>query len=246
VKALLSAVAAALVLAAPAEAKELLRATLCGASACTTVTDRSTLNRIPAGETSEPLGPVAPYYRVEILVGEGANRENTHTFSLYYVPSENAMAWEESGIVRLHPIYGEQTTKLMRELTGNLEPFPAPRLTGVRVGGRGVDPSAAQSYVRLFLQTRESPLTESPTDWIHVDLRSATPSPWTEARPDLMYSPSTNLLEIGGNRMEVPNELAADIEAGRALDSSSSSFPWATLGLSALGALFLASLRRGR
>jgi hypothetical protein len=61
-----------------------------------------------------------------------------------------------------------------------------------------------------------------------------------------VYSPSTDLLEIGGNRVELPDRLAADVEARRALGSSTTTFPWSTLGLSALGALFLASLRRRR
>lgn len=242
---LVASIACALVFAAPAVAKEPIRATICGASACATVTDRSTLNRIPAGEVSEPLGPIAPYYRVELVAGEHGVPANTHTFVMYYVPAENAMAWAENGVVRLHPIFGQPTTNLMRRLTAALEPFPAPQLETVHIGGRRVEPAAAQSYVRLFEQTKPSPLAESPTDWIRVDLSSAALSPWTDGGPDLMYSPSANLLEIGGNRVEVSDGLAADIEARRALGSSSSTtFPWSTLGLSALGALFLASLRR--
>lgn len=236
----------ALLLAAPAAAKEPLSATLCGANACTTVTDRSTLNRIPGGEASEPLGPVAPYYRVTMRVGEPGHPENQHTFSMYYVPSENSMAWAENGIVRLHPIFGEPTTKLMRDLTAKLEPYAPPRLTRVTVGGRPVARSDAHSYLRLYEQTQEAPLTESPTDWIRIDLRSAIPSPWTETRPDLMYSPDGNVLEIGGNRVEVSDDLAADIEARRALEASSTAFPWTTLGLSALGAVVLAGLWRRR
>ena len=236
--------AAALAFPAPAAAKEPIRATICGATACTTVTDRGTLRWIPAGEASEPLGRAAPYYRVELVAGEYGNPHNQHSFAMYYVPSENAMAWAESGTIRLHPIFGEPTTKLMRELVAGLRPFPAPRLATVHVGGRRVDAHAAQSYLRLYEQTKESPLAESPTDWIRVDLSSAALSPWTDGGPDLVYSPSANLLEIGGKRVAVPDGLADDIEARRVLDHSSSTFPWGTLGLSARGALVLATIRR--
>ena len=243
----LLAACAGLAFSTPALAKEPLRATICGASACTRVTDRATLNRIPAGESTEPLGPAAPYYTVEVVAGERGNPQNQHSFSMYYVPSENAMAWAESGTVRLHPIFGEPTTRLMRDLTAGLEPFPEPRLTAVSVDGRNVDAAAAQSYLALYREASNAPLVESPTDWVRVDLRSAKPSPWTESVADLMFSPSQNLLEIGGNRVELSEALAADIEAGRALDpSSSAAFPWSTLGLSALGAVVLASLRRRR
>jgi hypothetical protein len=238
--------ACALALAAPAAAKEPIRATICGASACTTVTDRSTLERIPGGEASEPLGPAAPYYRVELVASEHGNPNNQHTFSMYYVPSENAMAWAESGVVRLHPIFGAPATRLMRSLVAGLRPFPAPPLATVHVGGRKVDAAAARSYLELYELSTESALAESPTDWIRIDLSSAALSPWTDGGPDLMYSPSRDLVEHGGTRFEVSDELAADVEARRALDAASSSFPSPTLGLGALGALLLATLLRGK
>jgi hypothetical protein len=239
-------VCAALALPPTAAAKEPLHATICGASACMTVTDRATLNQIPGGEATRPLGPAAPYYTVDVVAGEHGNPQNQHAFSMYYVPAENAMAWAETGIVRLHPIFGEPTTRLMRDLTADLEPFPAPWLTAVSVGGRKVDAHAAQSYLRLYEQKTEAALAESPSDWLRVDLRSVRPSPWTESRPDLMFSPSADLLEVGGNRVKISDELASDVEARRALESSSTAFPWGTLGLSALGALLLASLGKKR
>jgi hypothetical protein len=237
--AIATSVAAALVLAAPAGAKEPLRATICGASGCTTVTDPQTLREIPAGENTTAVGPAAPYYRLQIVAGERNGRER-HSFSLYYVPSANAMAWAEEGVVRFHPIYGDRAPAVMRKLTARLQPFPRPRVSSVIVGNRRVSGVAAQTYLRLFSQQRESRPAESPSDWVRVDLRSARGSPWTDGKPDLMYSPSTNLLERGWLRIEVPAAFAADIEAGRRLDESSrrGSTSWAVgVAILALGAV---------
>jgi hypothetical protein len=214
--------AAALASAAPALAKEPVRATFCGPSSCRTVTHRATLDMLPAGEATTPLGPAAPYYRVEIVSGE-PGRNETHSFFVYYVPSANGMAWLESATVRLHPIFGRPTTQLMRKLVAGLEPFPAPRLSSVVVGQKRVVGAAAQSYLALFAQPRKAPAGEPPATWITLDLRSSTPSPWTDARPDLVYSPDANLLEVGGSWIEVREAIAADVEAGRALDARTSS-----------------------
>lgn len=144
------------------------------------------------------------------------------------------------------PIYGEKTTALMRDLTGDLKPFPRPRVTSVVVGGRRIDARAARTYLRLFEQRRESRLAEPPYDWIRIDLRSAVGSPWTDGEPDLMYSPRENLLENGWMRVDVASELADDIEARRPLGEPSRRSWRAWLGagagtaLLALGALLMA------
>jgi hypothetical protein len=241
-----AAIAVAFAVATPAAAKEPISATVCGASGCKTITDRQQLREIPGGESTVPLGRVAPYYRIEVLVGERAGA--THSFVTYYVPSANAMAWSERGLVAFHPIYGEHANEAMRKLVAGIRPFRLPRVSSVRVGDRRVIGLAAQTYLGLFAQTSEAPLAESPDDWVNVELRSppGAGSPWTDGRPDLSYSPGAKLLERSGLRFELPSEFATDLEAGRALDPSSDGGDrrrWA-LGLGLVAAIALGSLVR--
>jgi hypothetical protein len=239
---------AVLAAASPAWAKEPIRATFCGTSGCRTYDDRATLNRIPAGEATTALGPVAPYYRVEVVAGEHGNPQNQHAFFMYYVPSANAMAFEEpEGVMRSHPIFGAPTINLMRRLTRGLEPFPRPMVTRATVGERLVTGAAARSYLELFDPLPEAERTEAPNDWINVDLRSTRPSPWTDEKIDLVYSPGANLLERGWTRVEVPAAVAADVEAGRAIDGSSERSWRLAIAVVPLGLLGVAVLAlRGR
>ena len=237
-----AATAAALALAAPAATKWPERAIVCGADACRTFTDRATLEQIPGGEATRPLGRPSPYYRVEIVTR--APGEEPHSFFSYYVPAANAMAWSENGLVRLHPIFGPEANGVMRRLTRGLEPFGPPRIVSAQVGGRKVPGSAAQTYLGLFDPRAAAPLAESPADWIGIELRSRAGSPWTDGSPDLVYSPSTNLLEQGGRRVELSADVAVDVEAARELaPSRGSRFPWLTVALAFFAATALASLR---
>jgi hypothetical protein len=234
-----------LAIAAPAWAKEPIRATFCGASGCRTFEDRATLNRIPGGEATTPVGPAAPYYRVEIVNGEEGGA--THSFFMYYVPSANAMAWDEpEGVMRYHPIFGSPTINLMRRLTRELEPFPRPVVARAVVGGRHVTGAAAQTYLQLFDALPEAPLAESPNDWVLIDLRSSRPSPWTDGTTDLVFSPSANLLERGWTRVKLPDAVAADVEAARAIAGQERSWlpalAVAPLGVAAVALVLL----RGR
>ena len=238
---------AALAAAAPALAKEPIRATFCGASGCRTFEDPATLNMIPGGEGTVPLGPAVPYYRVEIVAGERGNPQNQHSFFTYYVPSADAMAFEEpEGVMRYHPIFGAPTINLMRRLTRGLEPFPRPVVTRANVGERLVRGEAARSYLELFDALPESEPAEAPNDWIYIDLRSTRPSPWTDAKIDLVYSPGENLLERGWTRVKVPAAIAADVEAARALDGSSARSWRLAFAAVPLGLLGLALAMRGR
>ena len=90
---------------------------------------------------------------------------------------------------------------------------------------------------------------ESPDDWIGIDLRSPAKSPWTDGRPDLMYSPSENLLELGYTHVELPGGIAADVEGARALDGTTRRGPWLLAPVAALALALLALIafrvRRG-
>ena len=78
-----------LALAAPAAAKELTKVTVCGASGCTTITDRDELRRLPTGgDTTAPPPEPTDYYTVTYSVEhEGASNR----FTMYYVPAANLL-----------------------------------------------------------------------------------------------------------------------------------------------------------
>jgi hypothetical protein len=244
-------VAACVVLmaATPGLAKEPLRATVCGASGCKTITDRRTLEQIPGGESTVALGAVAPFYRLTIVIGEPDGAR--HRFRLYYVPSANAMAFAEDGSVRFHPIYGREAAAVMKRVTAGLRPFRRPHVTAVTVGKRRLSGTAARTYLSLFSAGEESRTFRAPSDWIPIDLRSPRGSPWTDGAPDLVYAASDDLIERGWRRFEVSPEIAADIEAARALaagdESSSRVLLGAGIGGGALLLGFgLLAARRGR
>jgi hypothetical protein len=238
--ALLLAVAALL---APslASAKELVAATVCGASGCRTVTDKATLNEIPGGEDVTGLGAPAAYYRLNLVTAEPNGRR--YGFTTYYVPSAKAMSWSEDGLYRLHPIYGQRANGVMRRITVGLEPYAAPRITTAIVGSRRVTGAAAASYASLFAAGEPTQLDARPDDWVSVDLRSTRPSPWTAGRSELMISPSTNLLEVGYEPKRLTGAIADDIAAGRTLhEEPGRRVPWGLVVIVGVGVLSVFSL----
>jgi hypothetical protein len=234
---------AALLAPSGASAKELVAATVCGASGCRTVTDRGTLNEIPGGEDVTGLGAPAAYYRLNLVTAEPGGRR--YGFTTYYVPSAKAMSWGEDGLYRLHRIYGPKANAVMRRITEGLEPYAPPRVTTAIVGTRRVTGAAAASYASLFTMGEPTQLDARPYDWVTVDLRSNRPSPWTDGKSELMFSPSTNLVEIGYEPVRVPGGVADDLAAGRTLYMEPGrSVPWGLVALAGVGVLAALSLVR--
>ena len=244
--ALLLAVAA-LLAPSGASAKELVSATVCGGSGCRTLTDRATLNEIPGGEDVTGLGAPAAYYRLNLVTAEPNG--GRYGFTTYYVPSARSMSWSEDGLYRLHPIYGQRANGLMRRITAGLDPYGAPTITAATVGTRRVTGAAAASYALLFSAGEPTQLDARPDDWVAVDLHSSRPSPWTDGRSELMFSPSTNLVEIGYEPLRIPHGIADDLAAGRTLHAETSrEIPWTWIGIAAAALLLAAVLvpTRGR
>jgi hypothetical protein len=234
---------AALLAPSSASAKELVSATVCGASGCRTVTDRATLNEIPGGEDVTGLGAPAAYYRLNLVTAEPSGRR--YGFTTYYVPSAKAMSWSEDGLYRLHPIYGPRANGVMRRITEGIEPYATPRVTTAIVGTRRVTGAAAASYASLFTVGEPTQLDARPYDWLAVDLRSSRPSPWTDGKSEVMFSPSTNLVEIGYEPARIPDGVADDLVAGRTLYAEPGrSVPWGLVALAGVGVLAALSLVR--
>jgi hypothetical protein len=219
-------------LATSAAAKEKIKsAKVCGASDCVTVTDRENVNVLVGSETVGAPPPASTFYTVELAMG--AEGEIRSTF--YYIPSA-AMARPASKSGQAGPSLRRWATvtpdaaALFREFVRGLEPFPKPHLSSVQIGSNTVV-DGADSYLRLF----ELPSTSSAGALLayseSIDLRSTQPTPWTDSSSDLSFSPSAGLLARGGQAVRIPEELLADLRAGRPLaaDDDGAPFAWPTL-----------------
>lgn len=183
-----AAAVAALALAPPGPAKGIERATVCGASGCRALEDPSqALVGFGDGRPDRPAAP-APYYRVEFQVSV---HEET-AWTVWYVPRSRVGATVATGRAEFERLEGASRAAFERATRG-IEPFPAPRVTGARVGGRPVPRPA--SYVSLLGR----PGTLGPPvagDWITIEVRTNVESPWTGG-PALLLSPSTRILQDG-------------------------------------------------
>jgi hypothetical protein len=225
--------------AGTATAKEMVKATFCGASGCASVTDRQTLRRLPAGgETlSGPAAP-GPFYTVRFT---SRNEGQTTTWRIYYVPSGNVLAAPgEYGQMDWFPIWGKPSQSLMRRLTKGLVPFPAPRVTSVAIGSK-VLRDGASSYLRLYDVESAGPAVPGTPDWVPITLRSGRPSPWTDPQATLLYSPSTKVLQRGTEFVKLPDGVASSVEAADPLrPTGDGGFTWLAVVLPIAGVAVLA------
>ena len=115
--------AAAMVLAAPAVAKEIEEASVCGAGGCTKATPRGDAHAmLDGGAVSDAPGP-APYYRIRLGIGDGSGKVFDR-FSILYVPSADK-------VLAMDGRWMHTTTAAERaldRLTRSHRPFPAERL----------------------------------------------------------------------------------------------------------------------
>jgi LPXTG-motif cell wall-anchored protein len=129
--------AGVLVPAASAQAKEISKVAVCGATACTTFTrhdlDDGQLQSF-AGIGSQVAPPAArsAWYRLKISMSEGPGTD-LQSWTVAYVPKAGLIrSIGESG----QPVWGTvlpETEPLLRKATAGLEAFPAARLTGLHV-----------------------------------------------------------------------------------------------------------------
>jgi hypothetical protein len=119
-------VAAAMVLAAPAVAKEIEEATVCGAGGCTKVTPRGDAHAMLEGGAVSDAPAPAPFYRIRLGIGDGSGKV-FERFSILYVPSADK-------VLAMDGQWMNTTTAAQRALdrvTRGHRPFPAKRLKTV-------------------------------------------------------------------------------------------------------------------
>lgn len=236
-KKLMLVAVAALLYAAPAQAKELLGAQLCGPGGCVTERQAGVLdgrNGPFGGELGAPAKP-GPWYRGYLLAGDRGQVVGKLLF--YYVPGTGQVV--QPGRLGESSVWTRPEARLaalVERLAARLEPFAAPRLRSVTVNGASVaDP---QSYLRLW--TLEGKPTTYPTSIgsVEVVFFSDPASPWSDGNSMVAY-PKSHLLLREGRLVSLPGPLAANLAAGRSLDTGRA-MPWVPIG-AAIGALVLAA-----
>ena len=232
-------VAAALLDAAPAQAKELLGAQLCGPDGCVTQRAGGLLEG-PGGPFSGELAPPAKpgaWYRGYLLAGDRGKVVGKILF--YYVPA--------AGQVVQPGRFGQTTTwtrpdarlaSLITALASRTKPYGTPRLTSVTLNGRTADDP--QSYLRLWTLGKKA--TEYP-DGLgsqQVIFFTEPASPWSDGNYVVAYAKS-HLLLRDGQLVAMPKDVAAAVAAGRSLDPGRT-IPWTPIAIAAaLAALVLAA-----
>ena len=252
-RSLLLLVTTATLFASPAlaNAKNISSLKLCGPSACATIDDRATIERWAQANTSDPIStpPLAPYYRFDTTVtgapGETfENGKTTVTWSQWWVPSRSAVrGTDESGVSWSRQ--SGRSNAIFEDAVRQIDPFPAPTITAATIGGRKVSDPA--SYARLFDPRWQLASDWNASDWRRVRLFSAVPSPWTDGKSVLRYSPRKRmLLRDGGLVYQVPRSVARRLAHGRSLQASGGH---RQLALAAAGVLAVAvafAVRRRR
>jgi hypothetical protein len=122
--ALLAALTAALIFGAPAQAKEITKATVWGASGSVTIDDPDDLGRLPLGAEYVTDPPVrAPWYAIDVATDAGVAE---HHVLLLYVPSARRVAgMGEFDALDWGPVASKAAAMLDRVLA-DAEPYLRP------------------------------------------------------------------------------------------------------------------------
>jgi LPXTG-motif cell wall-anchored protein len=134
---------------------------------------------------------------------------------------------------------------VLAALAKQVQPFASPEITAAFVGRRAAaDPG---SYTRLFDPSWRDVGSWPSGRWLHVRLRSASPSPWTDGKNVYLYSRKRRLLARDGFVYRVPRAVATQLRAARSLSvTGSSHVALATAGAVAVAALGFAGFVRRR
>lgn len=233
----------ALLLPAPAAAKELSKLDVCGASGCRSTKDLALLRdilRSSDGSGSASVPGLEPFYKLVYHVragrGESFNGRKEFVFSTYFVPSTGVVrTTDERGAVlwsTASPVFADALAKLAQ----GVKPFATPRITRVTVGGKPVAKPA--SYERLITVTSENTDYVFADDWAHVKYRTARPSPWNGILLD--FSAKEQAIQRNNRWIHLDSALATEARLGAPLTGGGGDrFPWQWIGIGA--AAFLAA-----
>lgn len=234
----------ALLWAAPANAKEMLGAQLCGPAVCASENAKLALQG-PGGPFDGELVPPAhpgAWYRGYLLAGDQGKVIGKLLF--YYVPGDAQVVQPGR--------YGQTTTwtkpsgklaSLLARLAERVKPYAGPNITSVTLGGKRVqDPD---SYLRLWTIGSAAHGYPRETAELPVIFNSEPASPWSDANYMVAY-PKERLLLRDGQIVSLSRSVAARLARGESLNAGGARrWLWAlvVLPVAALGGF---GLRRRR
>ena len=245
-----------LFIATAAAAKEIEAVSICGASGCHDVDD---VHAFMAGggmdlgsPDEQPTPPLQPYLRIDVEIS-APPEENINGWSVFVLADGSLVRSQGPGVglgqdwVTLPA----RAAHMIGSAAAGIEPFPAPRLTDVRVGAhRAGEPN---HYGDLFgLEAAPRPTTVSPGGWEQIHVRSSVPSPWTDGGDRIDWSPALGVIRVDGLYFEPTSALSERlrVDSGRAASPSDDDgpglIPWlsALVALGAAAGLFLLRRRR--
>jgi hypothetical protein len=236
---------AALCWAAPANAKDLLGAQLCGANGCATQRAAGLVEGhggpLGDGALAVPAKP-GPWYRGYLLLGD--NGKVFGRFAFYYVPDGRLVVQPgEGGQVTtwLHP--SPRLAVLLADLASRLKAHPMQKLTEVAINGRpATDP---ESYVKLY-DVGTKATTYPQETGTQISLQTDLRTPWSDGNDVVVY-PESNLLVRDGQIVSIPGSVADRAARGESLDVGGGGLPWtwiAAIAGALAAALALAALVR--
>ncbi len=232
----LVALVVALALPAAAVAKGPVTAAVCGPDRCAAFDVRGYHDQVLAAEPKwDAAPPPRSYYRIE-LRDEGGLWSSPPA---YYEPASGLFASTDGfGLISWSPLGPAAVADAAR----SLPPYPPPRVTTAFVGDRRVsgDPS---TYLALLSLDGEFRVPGERARFEQIRLESPVPNPWTETM--LLYYPDERILfTTAGLYVTVPPDVAADLDAARALGGEAPRvIPWLPFAVGLAGAVALVALR---
>ena len=127
--------------AAPAEAKTILSAKVCGANGCETSRDRALIAALAeGGEPVDPPKAAAPFFRVRLTVGEG-NGKVMDRFWTHFMPKGELIRGSNGTWMPASDAYTDAMKKIVNP---GMEAYPASALAELLEGDQSVPSSQAQ------------------------------------------------------------------------------------------------------
>ena len=178
---------------------------LCGQGGCKTILppDAERVFISLYGSTAQPAAP-APSF---LLRWQWPNQPEQR---VWWVPRGGLV--QQGGVWKSLSVASEA---VLRSSATGLDPFPAPTLTRVVVGGRVAE--NPQSYLRLLRAGELVAKFDGARGFVGVRLTSLEPSPWTNGSAWVMVSRARNFVWRDVWVYRVPQELAERARHGRSL-----------------------------
>ena len=131
-----------LVLAAPAQAKEVLSAKVCGENGCVTSRDRGLIAALAdGGDPVDPPKAAAPFFRVRLTIGD-ENGKVMDRFWMHFMPKGELIRGSDGTWMSATYAY---TDALKKVVNPSMAAYPAPRLAKLLAGDQPAPTYEAQA-----------------------------------------------------------------------------------------------------